>query len=347
MSNEIKQREMGKVSNLITDMTIKGASQEEIARAVRHSMVVIDAEKHKLNYQQSYRDNGIADLKTKYQGGPQRGASTLISRAGSTVRVPHRKEGAYVVDEKTGKKKRLYIDPKTGKYLYTKTGETYVDKRGKIVERKTKSKLMAETDDAYKLSSGTLVEDTYAGYANRLKKMANQARITMLKTKDIPYSPSARKTFDKEVKSLKDKLTLAYKNKPLERQALLIANKIVAMKRAHHPDMDAETLKKIRGQAMVEARTRVGAKKVPVAITDKEWRAIQAGAISPSALRDILLNTDMDGLKQMAMPRETKVLSPARVSRARQMLSLGSTRAEVADVLGISVSTLGKALEEE
>lgn len=43
------QTEMGKVSNLITDMTLKGATEEELARAVRHSMVVIDAEKHKLD----------------------------------------------------------------------------------------------------------------------------------------------------------------------------------------------------------------------------------------------------------------------------------------------------------
>lgn len=41
-----KQQEMGKVSNLITDMTIHGANTDELARAVRHSMVVIDSEKH-------------------------------------------------------------------------------------------------------------------------------------------------------------------------------------------------------------------------------------------------------------------------------------------------------------
>ena len=34
------QKEMGVISNLITDMTIKGATREELARAVRHSMVV-------------------------------------------------------------------------------------------------------------------------------------------------------------------------------------------------------------------------------------------------------------------------------------------------------------------
>lgn len=42
------QRQMGEISNLITDMTLKGATEPEIARAVKHSMVVIDAAKHRL-----------------------------------------------------------------------------------------------------------------------------------------------------------------------------------------------------------------------------------------------------------------------------------------------------------
>ena len=54
-----KQQEMGKISNLITDMTIRGANSEELARAVRHSMVVIDSEKHELDFKQSEKDNGI------------------------------------------------------------------------------------------------------------------------------------------------------------------------------------------------------------------------------------------------------------------------------------------------
>lgn len=78
------QTEMGKISNLITDMTLKGATQDELARAVRHSMVVIDAEKHKLDYKQSEQDNGISALRKKYQGTVDEngryheGAATLI-----------------------------------------------------------------------------------------------------------------------------------------------------------------------------------------------------------------------------------------------------------------------------
>jgi DNA-binding CsgD family transcriptional regulator len=346
MDNRTKQMEMGKVSNLITDMTIKGASFDEIARAVRHSMVVIDAEKHELNYTQSYRDNGIAALKDKYQGSARSGASTLISRAGARIRVPFRKEGAYVVDPKTGKKKRLYIDPKTGKKLYEETGETYVNRQGKTVKRTTKTTRMAEVDDAYKLSSGTVMENIYAGYANSLKSLANKARQRLVSTDDIPYSPSARKTYGREVKSLKAKLELAIRNKPFERQAQLLANKVVAMKKASNPDIDPDDLKKLKGRALEEARLRVGAKKPNILITDREWNAIQAGAISPTALNSILLNTDVDALKQRAMPRTTSGLSPARVLRAQSLIGLGHTRAEVADTLGISVSTLDRVLEE-
>ena len=67
ITNKMMQKQMGMVSNLITDMTIKDASNSELARAVRHSMVVIDSYKHKLDYKQSERDHGIAALRKKYQ----------------------------------------------------------------------------------------------------------------------------------------------------------------------------------------------------------------------------------------------------------------------------------------
>ena len=59
--------QMGVISNLISDMTLAGATDSELARAVKHSMVVIDAEKHKLDYKASEKDNNIAALKKKYQ----------------------------------------------------------------------------------------------------------------------------------------------------------------------------------------------------------------------------------------------------------------------------------------
>lgn len=119
------QTEMGIISNLITDMTLKGANQDELARAVRHSMVVIDAEKHKLDYKKSEADNGIAALKKKYQGSINEngryheGAATLISRAKSETSVLKRK-GSPIIDPVTGEQSykevhEEYIDKKTGK----------------------------------------------------------------------------------------------------------------------------------------------------------------------------------------------------------------------------------------
>lgn len=328
MKKESIGRYMGDISNLITDMTIKGATESEIARAVRHSMVVIDAHKHGLNYKQSYIDNGIAALKEKYQGSPRAGASTLISRASAEERIP-------------AVKKEYKIDPKTGKKILTPTGETYVDKKtGKTVLRTTKTTKMAATDDAFTLSSGTPMETIYATHANKLKALANQARKEYLNTGTTPYSPTANKTYSKEVASLDAKLNVALKNAPLERQAQIIANQVVKLKKEANPGMDKDELKKIKTQALNEARNRVGAKKQQISITDREWEAIQAGAISNNKLTKILNNTDLDQIKQLATPKTKFSLTPAKKKRALSMLKTGYTYAEIADALGIPVSTV-------
>lgn len=340
MSSRTKQMQMGDVSNLITDMTIKGATANEIARAVRHSMVVIDAEKHNLNYKQSAIDNGIAELKRIYQGGERSGASTLISKASSELRVPYRVEGKLVPNPKTGGTKRLYIDPATGKKLYEETGETFVNAKGKVVKKTTKSTKMAEAEDAHALSSGTKIESIYADYANKVKAMANKARKLMIDTPNLVYNPTARETYAKEVASLKAKLAQANRNKPHERQAQLLANKIVAAKKASRPDMDAATLKKIKGQALEEARIRSGAKKQDIQITDKEWEAIQLGAVSHNVLTQIIDNTDLDRLKTKATPHAAKVMTPSKVLRAKLMLANGLSYADIASALGVSATTV-------
>ena len=328
MKKESIGRYMGDISNLITDMSIKGATESEIARAVRHSMVVIDAHKHGLNYKQSYIDNGIAALKEKYQGSARAGASTLISRASSEERIP-------------AVKKEYKIDPKTGRKILTETGETYVDRKtGKTVLRTTKTTKMAATDDAFTLSSGTPMETIYATHANKLKALANQARKEYLNTGTTPYSPTAKKTYSKEVSSLDAKLNVALKNAPLERQAQILANQVVKLKREANPGMDKDDLKKVKTQALNEARNRTGAKKQQISITDREWEAIQAGAISNNKLTKILNNTDLDQIKQLATPRTKVSLSPAKEKRALSMLNTGYTYAEIADALGISVSTI-------
>lgn len=350
MDKRKKQMEMGKISNLITDMTIRAANPEEIARAVRHSMVIIDAEKHKLNYQQSYYDNNIPELKRRYQGKETSGASTLISKAGAVIRVNERVElrpkrgdpnyAGYKEYAETGRtyfKTKFTRDPITGKKIYFQ-GE------GKFLPKKIKSTRMAEEIDAFKLSSGTRIENIYAQHANDLKALARKARVSLNNMPSIKRSPSAAKIYNKEVESLKSQLRLAYRNKPLERQAQLIASRIVRAKRRSNPDMDEDDFKKIKGQALIDARNRVGARKSKIIITDRDWEAIQAGAVSHNVLMNILKNADLNDLKQRAMPRISTPLSTSRTSRARSMRNEGHSYAEIAAALGVSLSVVEEAL---
>ena len=336
------QTEMGKISNLITDMTLKGASQEELARAVRHSMVVIDAAKHKLDYKQSEIDNGIASLKKKYQGriDPEtgkykEGASTLISRAKSQTQVKKRK-GSPV------------IDPETGEQTFKEANETYVDpKTGKTKYRMQTSTKMYEAKDARSLSSGTPQEEAYAEYANKLKALGNQARKEMLATKKIEYSREAKNQYAKEVASLNAKLNVVLKNAPKERQAQTIAAGVVKAKVQDNPDITNAEKKKIAQQALQKARQQVGAKGQKITLTDSEWNAIQAGAISESKLLQIINKVDADELRQRATPRTTVVLSNAKINKINSMRNSGYTMDEIAKAIGVSTSTVSKYMKKE
>lgn len=333
--------EMGKISNLITDMTIKGATDDELARAVRHSMVVIDAEKHVLDYKASESKNGIAALRKKYQPeSVQGGAATLISRATSQATINKRK----LQSARDGGP----IDPKTGKKIWVDTEEHWINAKGEKVFKKEQVDKLALTDDAHTLVSEkkTKMEGIYADHSNRLKALANDARKATLSVRDIPYSPSAKAAYSTEVKSLNAKLNVALKNSPRERQAQILGNAIVEDKRRNKPDMDADELKKIKAQALAEARVRTGAKKTPVTITPQEWAAIQAGAISPSRLKDILDNADLDVVKQLAMPRSSILMTPSKANRAKVMADSGYTQAEIASALGVSVTTLKRSLND-
>ena len=339
-SGKLKQVEMGNISNLITDMTIQGAPSSELAQAVRHSMVVIDAEKHSLNYRESARINGIPQLKEKYQGrhpnGSLKGAATLISRAGSEARVPARKMN-------------YRIDPETGKKITIDTNETYTNRSGKVVLRTEKSTKLAETHDAFSLTSDkgpTKMESIYAAHSNKLKAMANEARKEAVRTRAPSANPSAKKAYASEVDSLNAKLDIALKNRPLERHAQALANATVAAKKAANPAMDEAELKKLNAQALAEARIRTGANKKEkrVDISPEEWKAIQAGAISPSKLKQVLENTDLDRIRELATPRTPTLMTSIKRDRAEAMIRSGYTQQQVADQLGVSLSTLKKSL---
>lgn len=353
MTSREKGLEMGRVTNLITDMQLQGASSTEVAAAMRHSMVVIDAEKHNLNWRQSETDNGIPNLMKKYQGRTTGGASTLISRATSEKEIDDRKlrpaKDGGPIDPKTGAlvyvptgktrkvvKKEIYTDPETGK-----TESRYVD-TGKIKPVKTKVAKLALTDDARTLISdtNTEVENLYAAHSNRLKALANEARLEMINTKHNPASPSAKKVYQKEVDELNAALNIAVKNAPRERQAQIIANTIYRQKKQANPDMDKDQQKKIKNMAIAEARIRTGAAKQLIRPTEKQWEAIQAGAFSKSKLEDIFANSDQDLIKKLAMPRDKVAMPEIKIARAKAMAARGVPYSDIADALGVSPSTV-------
>lgn len=356
MTKKGTQTQMGIISNLITDMTLGGANDDELAAAVRHSMVVIDAEKHKLNYKQSELDNNIAALHTKYQGKPTGGAATILSRAKGEQSVDKR-QGTPKINQK-GKE---WYDPSKpeGALIYKtdpdatyqvqkvnkRTGEvTYVTKT-----RQQQSTKMAETDDAYTLVSDAKhpKELAYADYANSMKALANQARKEMVNTGKIEYSKTAKAAYAQEVRDLDTKLRVAELNKTRERAAQRMANAEVSAKQ-RTGQVDKSDVKKASQQALTKYRNEVGAiarKKRNIEITDREWEAIQSGAISENTLKRILNNTDTDALRERVTPRSTTTLSTAKISKLKAMSASNYTLEQMAKSLGVSESTVSKYLK--
>ncbi|MBQ0057247.1 MAG: hypothetical protein KBT20_06280 [Bacteroidales bacterium] len=400
------QSEMGRISNLITDMTLGGATDDELARAVKHSMVVIDAGKHKLNYQQSYEDNKIEELRIKYQGKKDGGAATIISKA----------KGEYTVDKRQGQPKinqkdKAWYDPTKpeGSLIYKKADDLYypvrrtdkekgtvtlstvdgkkvtysyldkdekskydpikvVDKNGNVkftnadgsLEYKFKTKTqastkMAEADDAYNLVSPNKwdMEILYAEYANDMKRLANEARMSLVNTPSLQYNKEANKLYSAEVKSLDDKLKRAELNKLKEREAQRRSAHEVASKQRSYQDstgksMGGKDIRKANQQAITKYRSEVGSEtrgERSIKITDNEWKAIQAGAITNSKLEKILNNSDPDSLRERAIPKDQKALSSAKISKMKAMQASNYSIADIAKACGVSTSTVNKYLK--
>ena len=400
-----KQDEMGKISNLITDMTIVGAKTSDIVRAVKYSMVVIDAEKHHYDWRQCLKDNDIKELYKSYQGKPRGGAATLISRAKSPENILKRKtkyvdyltdeDGNYILDEKGNKinsgRVKNGIDVITGEKVFKETGESYhkpiykyeVDENGDFKKDKNGRKIKEtyteidektgkeikkpviidyEENETFKTKKSTkmavalektgdarnLISDfedqkeyLYADYANKIYALANKARKELISTDPIVYDREAAKKYSAEVESLNYKLDNALKNAPRERQAQLAAAYVYKCKKLDNPNMSSDEEKKIKSQALAEARVRFGAKKDPIEITDKEWEAIQAGAISSTKLEAIMSNTDIDALRDRAMPKTYKeTITPVNETRIRKQLRNGYEPATIADNLKLSVTAV-------
>lgn len=358
MTKANTQTEMGRISNLITDMTIKGAPDSEIARAVKHSMVVIDAEKHKLNYKQSYEDNGIAHLKTLYQGGPNKGASTLISRASSTKRidkvVPRPAKDGGPIDPKTGRK--VFVPAEGRDYVKIKRDKNdnpRLDKDGNVItEKKTSQSKFDEMElvtDARKLSSGTPMEDLYARHANIMKGLAEEARRESIATQLPKQNKAAKAVYAKEVASLEAKLKVAQMNAPIERRAQILGGALARNVIDRNPHYGKDDIKKVKYRMLDEARHITGASKTKIGakdkegrstLTEREWEAIQSGAFSSSKLKEILANSDMDRVRDLATPRSRSSLTTGQLARAKMMADSGRSMSEIATLLGIPRSTL-------
>ena len=335
ISHAHQQKQMGVVTNLITDMQIAGADDKEIVKAIKHSMVIIDSFKHGLDWKRSETENDIHGLIERYQvkaDGSVGGASTLISRAKSKTYINQRRYKG--------------IDPVTGEKIYEETGKT--NWRGNIIQEN--STQMADTKDARTLISqrNSLIERVYAKYANQMKDLAREARRELKRTPKLEYDPEARKHYAAEVESLERKLVEAKKNAPLERQALLLANIAVKQYIYDNPHLknDHGALKKLKGRTLNEKRYVTGANKKRVDFTDREWEAIQAGAVHDTFLKDLLKNADDKAVKERAMPKVRQGISPARKQRVEQMLSLGYSQEDVARMLDISVGSVNSVVKE-
>lgn len=406
--------QMGVVSNLITDMTLGGATTDELARAVRHSMVVIDAEKHKLDYKQSYVDNNISALQKKYQpkfdeegnliGGG--GASTILSRSKGQIQVekrrgepkinikgekwydPSKPEGSLIYSkaldkdlyyaDSTYNKKTGIMTVKTDKgttvsyNMYDprekekyepimkkdpKTGDVYHTNKDGTITYRTKTRTidstkMAETTDAMSLVSSSRhpMEVLYADYANSLKSLANKARIAMVNTGNLETNPNAKKTYAKEVSSLESKLNDALKNTVRERAATRMASAEIKIKKEQEPDIKPGDLKKYSQQTLSRYREEFGSisrRSRAIQITDKEWEAIQSGAISENKLKKILNNSDPDSLRERAMPKDRAKLSTAQINRIKMMNASNFTLSQIAEKLNISTATVSQYLKGE
>lgn len=362
ITKRYQQTLMGVVSNLITDMTLQGAPSNEIARAVKHSMVVIDAEKHKLNYKRSAEENGIDALMKRYMthvdkvkygdlerynpktrrvdkvidpdklkkdltpGKEYTSASTIISRHKQSVITD-----GYQVE---------VPDPKS------KSGGTKMVWRNK---KETYLVNMVKDANVFLGPNATKTEHHYADYINELKAFKNKVDSEMSGIKMPARDPKAAKIYAEEVLSMKDKVNQVKINRIKERQAQRMAevsSKAEIARRSEDEVLKKDEISRIKQQALNKARSMIGAERTPVTITDDEWDAVQSNAVSGTLLKELVSFMDDSQLKSLATPRSNKQMTEARKSKAKALLANGYTISQVAEALGVSSSTIGKIKAE-
>ena len=169
---------------------------------------------------------------------------------------------------------------------------------------------------------------------------------SIIATGDIQYSKEANIKYMNEVNSLKAKYNESAKNKTRERAAQLAGTSRVNAKIQSNPDISKKEIKKLKDQSLQKARLEVGAKRKKIEITDREWEAIQSGAVNKTLLNNLLKFVDMDIIREKAMPKSTTTLSSAQLRRVNAMLSSGKyTYQQVADAIGVSISTIRNVMK--
>lgn len=337
-----KNKQMGIVSNLITDMYLQGANSDEVTRAVRHSMVVIDSEKHKLDYKQSEKDHDVKSLVDKYQKAPKKGtefegtggATTLLSLRKTTVDVPERMGAAR-------------INPDTGEKYYKESGRKYYNKAGDLVPATSKEYRVLLAEDVTEVGLKTKPEMAYGAHANYMKDLGRRARLEALRTPNLKYDPEAAKIYSKEVKELESQLEAIKRDKPLMRQVAAVATTIVRQQKSMNEEMTKDEEKKMRTAARNKAKEIVGAQGTSLIIkpTPKQWEAIQAGAMHHTKVLEILDNSDAKYITDLAMPKDDIKLSKVEINRIQSLANSGYTNAEIADLIGCSKATVTKHIK--
>ena len=104
--------------------------------------------------------------------------------------------------------------------------------------------------------------------------------------------------------------------------------------------MKLKILKKLKNQILADSRNKVGAYRRTIDISEKEWEAIQAVAVTSSMIKTILKYADEDKFKSLAMPRKHDVVTKSMADKMAALSRKGYTNEEISEAIGVSVSTV-------
>lgn len=346
--------EMGKVTNLIADLTAKNAQPKHIVAAVKYSMVVIDSYKHNLDWKRAKKFFEIDKINKLYR--ETGGADTIMTRAKSPDWVYPKKEKTAVSRMTPEELERWYAGEKiyedvteTKAYRDKETGELHMyEAHGKRVKSTKMGEATTEQDVLdLRSKNPTKVENLYASLAIRLKNLAKQARkeSRSMQISSKETDPALKEKYKEEIKSLNEQVDRVLSNAPLERKAQAYGNRLFSNFERDNPDLDEDHYKKARAQCIERARKRIGSKQIKIDITDREWEAIQSGVISKTQLNKILDHANMDRVKKLAMPKQTTTLAEGKINSIITMANNGKSAAEIANSLGISISTVNNYVD--